>query len=254
MAITFDTAPRLTEPELRELLGRAYGIDTVRLTVAVPEEPGFATATALGVDALNAPAGKATFFDTPDLTLQHAGIAVRARRIGDRRPETAIVVRPIDPHELPPRVCLSKRFALEVEALPGFYVSSGSVKGRPDDDVLADVIAGRRRLSRAFSKQQRAFFAEQAPAGVELDDLRALGSIDLLKLKLVPDGLDRRLTVEVWSYPDGSRVTVLSAKAKRAHTLAAFAELRTFLAERGVGISAVQHTKLSQALEHFADL
>lgn len=254
MSIVFDAAPRLTEGELRDLLGRAYGIDKVRVKVAVPEERGYATAATLGVDVLNAPSGEAIFFDTPDLTLHHAGVIVRARRIGDRRPHSAVIVRSIVPHELPARICLSKRFVLEVDALPGFYVCSGSMKGAPDDHSLEDAIAGRRRLSKVFSKRQRAFFAAHAPSGVGLDDLRPLGSIDLLERKLVPEGLERRLTVEVWSFPDGSRVTQLTARAKRGKALAVLAEMRGFLAERGVGISAVQQAKTRAALEHFANL
>ena len=251
MPVLFDTAPNLSERELRELLARAHGIDTVQVRIAVPEERRFTTAAALGVDPLNAPAGEAFFFDTPDLALHHAGIAVHGRRVADHRSSLTVTVRPIVPHELPARVCLSKRFRLEVEVLPGSYVCSGSLRGAPDDHALDVAIAGRRPVTRALSKQQRAFLADHAPAA-DPDDLRPLGPLDLLKLKVTPEGAERRLGIEVWTYPDGSRVTQISIRAKRAKALPAIAELRGFLVDRGIGLSAVQQAKARAALEQLA--
>jgi hypothetical protein len=247
MSILFDTAPGLTEHALRELLARAHGIDTIRVRIAVPEEKRFTTAASLGVDPLNAPAGEAWFFDTPDLALHHSGVMLQARRIADQRPSLSVTVRPVVPHELAPEVCLSQRFRLDVEALPGFYVCSGTLRGTPDARALDAAINGRRPLARVLSGKQRALLAERAPA-FDPADLRALGPLDLLRLKVKPDHAPRRLGIEVWTYPDRSRVILVSTRAKRGSALATAAELRSYLVDRGIGLSAVQQTKVRAAL------
>src|ERR1044072_5134806 len=49
-------------------------------------------------------------------------------------------------------------------------------------DLANDVFHGRQAQRKLFTKDQRAFFAQHAPDGVELDDLVMLGPINLLKL------------------------------------------------------------------------
>ena len=66
--------------------------------------------------------------------------------------------------------------------MPGGFVCSGSMKGTPRADVR-EAVAGKRKLRDLFSKEQRVFYADHAPAGVALDDLSVLGPIFVLKLK-----------------------------------------------------------------------
>ena len=42
---------------------------------------------------------------------------------------------------------------------------------------------GNRAIRKLFTKEQRAFYREHAPEGLELDDLSMLGPINVLKLK-----------------------------------------------------------------------
>jgi hypothetical protein len=42
-----------------------------------------------------------SFFDTPDLALNKAGVVVRARRVQGRSDDTVVKLRPIVPGELP---------------------------------------------------------------------------------------------------------------------------------------------------------
>jgi hypothetical protein len=51
-------------------------------------------------------------------------------------------------------------------------------------------VAGKRRISKLFSKQQRAFVAAHAPAGLELDDLTLLGPIFVLESSFAPETSD----------------------------------------------------------------
>jgi hypothetical protein len=54
--------------------------DSVELKITVADGDRHSAITALGLDVLDAELRQVVFFDTPDLTLDHAGIIVRARR------------------------------------------------------------------------------------------------------------------------------------------------------------------------------
>ena len=66
-------------------------------------------------------------------------------------------------------------FKTEVDAMPGGFVASGSMKGRSTGAEISDAVRGAKPLRKIFSKEQRAFYAEHAPAGIELDSLIPLG-------------------------------------------------------------------------------
>jgi hypothetical protein len=85
-----------------------------------------------------------------------------------------------------------------------------------------------------------------------LDDLSVLGPILVLKLRLDPVELGRRLAVEMWMYPDGSRILELSTRCLPAEAFQVAAEARMFLAGHGVDLSGEQATKTKRALEFFA--
>ncbi len=157
------------------------------------------------------------------------------------------------PAELPKAVRKSPAFGVEVDAMPGGFVCSGSLKGTlGTTEVREAAVLGTRRISTLFSKEQRAFYAEHAPAGLELDDLAVLGPIFVLKLKFALAGYPRRLVAEMWLYPDGSRVLELSTKCAPGEAFQAAAETRALLAQRGIDLGGVQQTKTRLALDFFA--
>ena len=102
-------------------------------------------------------------------------------------------------------------------------------------------------------KEQREFFAANAPDGVELDGLSVLGPIFVLKLKWSPRELGRPLVAELWLYPDGSRILELSTKCATNEPMQVAAEARAFLAKKGVKLSGEQQTKTKTALEFFVN-
>jgi hypothetical protein len=143
-------------------------------------------------------------------------------------------------------------FAVEVDAMPGGHVCSASLKGKLGVDDVRQAVTGRRSTKKLFSKDQRAFFATHAPDGVDLADLSYLGPITVLKLKSTPQGFGRRLTTELWFYPDGSRILELSTKCAPAEAFQVAAEARAFLAERDIDVTGEQQTKTRTALEFFS--
>ena len=249
---TAEASPTLTDERLADLLKLAAGADSVELKLTVPETEHFATARALGLDPLEAQIRQVFFFDTPDLALDRQGIVVRARRVQGKRGDSVVKLRPVIPEELPGELRQSPSFVVELDAMPGGHICSATLKSRADNAAVREVAQGTRALRKLFSKQQRAFLAEHAPDGPELDDLVVLGPIPVLKLKFEPEGFHRRLVVELWMYPDGSRVVELSTKCAPRDALLAAAESRVYLSQRGVDLSAEQQTKTKKALDFFS--
>ena len=85
-----------------------------------------------------------------------------------------------------------------------------------------------------------------------MDDLSVLGPVNVMKLKFTPKGLKRRLVAELWLYPDGERILELSTKCTPGEAFQVAAEMRAFLADRGVDLYGEQQTKTKTALDYFA--
>jgi hypothetical protein len=232
---------RLSGAQLEQLLELTKGADSVELKLTVPDAERRSTITALGMDPLDGQIREVYFFDTPDLALDRHGVVVRARRVQQRGDDTVVKLRPIVPDELPSGLRKSKNLVVEVDAMPGGYVCSASMKGALGSTDVKAVANG-----------ERAVFATHAPDGVGLDDLSVLGPITVLKLRFSPEGYGRRLVAELWFYPDGSRILELSTKCAPTEAFQAAVELRAFLHKQGVDLSGEQQTKTKTALEYFS--
>jgi hypothetical protein len=245
-------APMLSKEamELRELV---KGSDSIELKLTLPEGSYRHAAKALGFDPLDTQIRQVFFFDTPDLDLNKAGVVARARRIQGRPHDSVVKLRPVVPAELPSKLRALPDFVVEVDALPGGYVCSASLKGMLAPDVVQPSVTGERPLRKLFSKAQRAFFDEHAPSGIDLDALSVLGPIFVLKAKLQPRELSRRVVAEMWLYPDGSRIVELSTKCLPGEGIDTAIEMREFLDAKGIDTDGEQHTKTKTALEFFSD-
>ena len=246
------TPTTFSNEQLVELLKTLEGADSVELKLTVPEPHQRSTVAALSLDPLEAQIRQVFFFDTPDLALDAAGVVARARRIQGKGGDSIIKLRPVKPSELPKDLRRSAAFNVEVDALPGGFVCSGTLKGRPDPADVLRAANGELQLRKLFSKEQRQLFAAHAPEGVTLDDLTVLGPIFVLKLRFVPMGLKRRLVAEMWIYPDGSRILELSTRCMTTEAFEVAAQTRAFLGEHGVDLSGEQETKTRKALEYFS--
>ena len=91
----FDTATR--RRRAAELLHLARDADSIELKLTVPELAYRSTAAALGVDPLDAQIRQVFFFDTPELTLNEAGLVARARRIQGKDSDSVVKLRPVVP-------------------------------------------------------------------------------------------------------------------------------------------------------------
>jgi hypothetical protein len=169
-----------------------------------------------------------------------------------REGDAVIKLRPVVPDELPSALRRNPLFGVEVDAMPGGFVCSATLKARHPDALVKSVFSGERPIRKLFSKAQRAFYAAHAPEGLELDALTRLGPINVLKLKFSPAGFNRRMVAELWNYPDGSRLLELSTKCTPAEAFGVAAEAKAFLAAHGVDLLAEQQTKTKTALQFFS--
>ena len=245
--------PNLSDQQVAELIALTKGADSVELKLTVPVSDRTSGAAALGVDALDAQIRQVYFFDTPDLALNANGLVVRARRVQGKGDDTVVKLRPVIPDELSAELRDSPSFSVEVDAMPGGFVCSGSMKRALKTPYVRETAFGDRPIRKLYSKEQRALYALHAPAGLELDDLSILGPIFVLKLKFAPEGFARKLVAELWLYPDNSMVLELSTKCLPAEAFQVAAEARAFLTERGVDLTGEQQTKTKKALEYFSE-
>jgi hypothetical protein len=244
--------PNLSDEALVEMLSVMKGAGSVELKLTIPEAAQRSTVQALGMDPLGAQVRLVSFYDTPDLQLESAGVVVRSRRVAGKGDDSVVKLRPVVPSELERKVRESPMCMIEVDAMPGGFVCSASMKGVPDTPVR-DVADGTAPLRKLYSKEQRAFFAEHAPNGIGFEDLTLLGPIFVLKLKAAPQGYARKMVVELWLYPDGTRILELSTKCTPDQAFQVAAESRAFLTERNIKIGGAQTTKTRKALEFFSE-
>ena len=240
--------------ELERLLGLLRGSNSVEIKLTIPESSRYATLDALKVDPLEARIRQVFFFDTPELTLNKAGVVVRARRIQDAAADTTVKLRPVVPDELPKPLRKDPAFTIEVDAVPGGFVCSGSLKGVSTNEQVraSTAVKVKAKLRKLFTSEQRALYREHAPEGVGLDDLSVLGPINVLKLKTIPKAFGRKTAVELWNYPDGSRILELSTRCLPSEAFQVAAEVQARIEASDLNLTGKQQTKTQAALRYFS--
>jgi hypothetical protein len=243
---------RLSDSDLRDVVGLIEDVDSVELKLTVPESDQRSAVERLEMDPLEAEIRQVYFFDTPALELFRHGVVVRGRRVQRKGDDSVVKLRPVVPDQLPKELRSSPDLVVEIDAMPGGFVCSAALKRALGETDVKDVARGERPLRKLFSKEQRSFFAAHAPDGVELDALEVLGPINVLKLKFSPSGFERRMVAELWTYPDHTRLLELSTKCAPNEAFEGAARVRAFLSERGIDLDGEQETKTRKALKYFA--
>ena len=243
---------RLSDDQLQDMMKLIAGSDSVELKMTVDDAERRKAMQALDMDPLNAQIRQVVFFDTPDLALSKAGVVARSRRVQNKGDDSTIKLRPITPDDISRDLRAQPGFVVEVDAMPGSYVCSASLTAALKQGDTREVIKGERPIRKLFSKAQRAFYEDHAPAGLALDDLSILGPIFVLKLKWAPERFARPLVAEAWLYPDSSLMLELSTKTLPSQTFQVAAETRAFLASHGISATGGQDTKTRRALQVFS--
>ena len=79
-----------------------------------------------------------------------------------------------------------------------------------------------------------------------------MGPLFLLRAKHQPKTFGRRVVVEMWLYPDGSRILEISTKCQPQEAFQAAAEFKAYIQSCGIPVTAEQQVKTRTALEFFA--
>lgn len=244
-------APGLSGEEMLKVFELLKGSTSVELKLTVSDPSRRAAVKRLGFDPVEAEPRQVYFFDTPELALNQAGVVVRARRIRGGSGDTVIKLRPVDPATLDPELRRSQGFKIELDAMPGGFVCSASYKGACTAQEVLDAAEGKVPLVSIFSREQRAFYDAHAPAEIKMDALVPLGPTFLLRIKHLPKDFDRRITVELWLYPDGSRIFEISTKCTPDEAFQVAVEFRAFMVKCCIPLETDQATKTASALEFF---
>ena len=246
-----DQVPELSRSQIDEILTILKDVNSVELKLVAPMETQRATIQKLRVDPIEAEVRQAYFFDTPDLDLNKAGVVVRARRIQGGGGDTVVKLRPVDPAAIDKELRRSVSFKTEIDAVPGGFVCSGSFKGRCTAQEVLEAVDGTAPLEGLFSKEQRAFYRAHAPKGIALGSLATFGPTFILKTRQWVKQLDRRLVVEVWLFPDGSRNMEISTKCEPAEAFQVAQETKAYLRDIGIDLTGNQQTKTRAAMEFY---
>ena len=163
--------PRLTDAQLVEVLALTKDADSVELKLTVPDPQTLCDGQHFGHRRIGCtdPSGLCFFFDTEIWT--SIGTASWYEPAGSRAGEVNSVVklRPVVPNEDTDELRRSRNLVVEVDAMPGGYVCSASMKGALGTTDVKKVAAGDRPIRKLYSREQRAFFEASAPAGVGSD-------------------------------------------------------------------------------------
>jgi len=154
--------PALSAEQLAAVLTLIKGADSVELKLSVPDAARRSAVTALGMDPLEAQIRQVVFFDTPDLELNRHGVVVRARRVQRKPGDSVVKLRPVIPDELPPELRKSPGFSVEVDAMPGGFVCSASMKSEATDAAVMEVVAGTRSALECFAGELATAAAEES--------------------------------------------------------------------------------------------
>jgi hypothetical protein len=246
-----EIAKPLSGDDITRIMQLGKGSNSIELKLSIPMSGHRATVRSIGLDPVEAQPRQAFYFDTPDLALNRAGVVLRARRIQGGRADTVVKLRPVEPDTIDPDLRRSAAMKVEVDVMPGGFVCSASFKGVCTGREVQDVADGSLALSKILSKEQRAFFRQHAPAGVTLDQLVVLGPTFLLKAKHQPKNFDRPITVEMWFYPDGTRILEVSTKCLPEEFFQVGTEFKAYLGDQGIALGAKQEPKTKTAIDFF---
>ena len=254
MASPTTATPALSDTEIARLLETLKGADSVELKLTVPEPHQRSPSRRSRARSARRP-------DPTGLLLRHArprrstATASSYARGGSR---ARVATRSSScarwsPTELPADLRLSNAFRVEVDALPGGFVCSGTLKGTPDPaDVLQrgkGSLAAAEALLEGAAAALRGARARRSRRSTTSPSSGRSSSSSCASCR-------RSSSAGSWPRCGSTRTARAFSSCRRgATTSEAFqvaAETRAFLVERGVDLSGEQETKTRKALEYFS--
>ena len=223
-------------------------VGQVELKFTVAEESYDAVRALLGVGVERV--RNVYYLDTPSLTLRRHGVLARVR--GGQRPNDSVVkLRPIDPDRVPAAMRRCADFTVEVDVTPDSFICSGALKRRLGRNSVERAVAGRGRLRSLFSDEQIALLDSRLAGRVTVDDLDALGPVEVHRTRPRDGDPGDGLELQEWLYPDDSRLLEVSTRCTSADLLRTALDAKALLDRHRIVQSGPCPTKADTTLDYF---
>ena len=194
------------------------------------------------------------FYDTLELTLFGAGVALRTRLVKGVHDDSTVKIRPVEAANIAEEWKKLKGFKLEADCVGDRVVCSASLTTLQKRHEIDAVAKGKRAIDKLFSKNQERFLSEFYKGTVDFRALRVLGPIRVLRWKLKQKGFPHQLTLEEWRLPNGEDLVEVSIKTPPEAAVQAKEDFEKHLIELGLDPKGAQETKTYTALKYFANV
>lgn len=228
------------------LLCREVGHVELKFTVAEASFDAVRELIAVGAERVR----KVYYLDTPDLTLRRHGVLARVRG-GQRRNDSVVKLRPIDPDGVPAGLRRCEDFTVEVDVTPDSFICSGALKRRLGRNTVERAVEGRSRLRALFSDQQIALLDSRLSGRVTVDDLEPLGPVEVHRTRPRDGEPGGGLELQEWMYPDGLRLLEVSTRCTAEDLLQTAVQAKAFLDRNDIEQAGPCPTKADTTLDYF---
>jgi hypothetical protein len=240
-------------PQTPEEGPRAFaGMDAVEIKVTVRPDQELRAERTMQVNEDTAEVRLIYYYDTPDLDLFEAGVALRARLVKGDADNSTVKFRPAEKARISEDWKHLEGFKLEADCVGDRTICSASLTCIQRRDEITDVADGKRAIGKLFSKDQERFLNEFSKCPVDFGKLCVMGPIRALRWKLKHKDFAHELTVEEWRLPDGDDLVEVSIKVPPDEAPQAAEEFAKHLRELGLDPRGTPETKTRTAMEYFA--
>lgn len=243
------TATGKTSKMGSSLLARIHAVE-IKVTIRPDQE--LRAERAMKVDEDSADIRLIYFYETPDLDLFNAGIALRARLIKGDADNSTVKFRSDEIGRVSSHWQQSDGFKLEADWVGDRAVYSASLTHEQKRDEIEQVAKGERAIKKLFSKEQERFWKEFYKGPIDFGQLRVMGPIRVLRWKLKHPNFAHQLTVEEWRLPNGDDLVEVSIKVPPDEAHQARKAFDNHLEILGLDPQGAQETKTLTALKFFA--
>ena len=242
-----------TTPESSGGRANAFaGMDAVEIKVTIRPDQELQAERTMEIDEETADVRVIYFYDTPELDLFNAGVALRARKVKGDDDDSTVKFRPVEAAKISNDWKRFKGFKLEADCVGDRVVCSASLTEIQKSNEIDEVAKGKRPIDKLFSKDQERFLSEFYKGRGGFGELRTMGPIRVLRWKPKQKGFQHQLTIEEWRLPDGEDLVEVSIKVSPGEALQAHKDFDDHLRKVGLDPAGAQETKTRTALEFFA--
>lgn len=230
-------------------------MDAVEIKITIRPDQELLVERAMEVSEDTADVRLVYFYDTPDLDLFKAGVVLRARLVKADDDDSTVKFRSVEAASVSENWRQSKGFKLEADWVGDRVVCSASLTALQRRDEIDEVAGGKRAIGKLFCNEQEQFLSEFHKGPLDLNKLRVLGPVRVLRWKPKHKTFPHEVTLEEWRLPNGADLVEVSIKTPPTKAHQAREEFGTHLKSMGLILEdAPQETKTRTALEYFAGL